>query len=274
MGTPVEYGPEILEYILLQERSVHRNPQYLLNQSEVNERMRSILIDWLVDVNIKFRLHPETFHLAVDIIDRYLSLRHCPRSRLQLVGVVAVLMAAKHEEIWPPEVRECVYIAANTYTREEILECEREIGNELQFRLALPTSYPVASYVLEAMNASPQLKNASLMFLESAAIDYQSLGFLPSVNAFAAIALASLATTPEAERSAVTAWPAMCERITRVDYATILPCAAVMLRSATALLNRNSRYQATFRKFSSSRHHEVALLPLPAVLPDPALREE
>ena len=99
--------------------------------------MRCILLDWMVDVHIKFKLHPETFFLAVDIVDRYLTGNQVTRAKLQLVGVVATLLAAKHEEIWPPEVKDCIYIAANTYSREDILEAEREVSNFLEFKLAL-----------------------------------------------------------------------------------------------------------------------------------------
>lgn len=42
-------------------------------QKDINEKMRSILIDWLVEVHLKFKLLPETLYLTVNIIDRYLS---------------------------------------------------------------------------------------------------------------------------------------------------------------------------------------------------------
>jgi len=80
------------------------------NQSDINEKMRSILIDWLVEVHLKFKLFPETLFLTVNVIDKYLSLVDVHRTKLQLVGVSSMLIACKYEEIYPPEVRDFVYI--------------------------------------------------------------------------------------------------------------------------------------------------------------------
>ena len=44
--------------------------------------MRSILIDWIVDVHLKFKLIPETLFLTVHLIDRYLELKIINRSHL------------------------------------------------------------------------------------------------------------------------------------------------------------------------------------------------
>ena len=50
-------------------------------------RMRSILMDWMIEVSEVYRLHRETFYLAVDFIDRYLSAtRAMQKTRLQLIG--------------------------------------------------------------------------------------------------------------------------------------------------------------------------------------------
>ena len=89
--------------------------------------MRSILIDWLVEVHLKFKLVPESLYLTVNLIDRYLEREQVHRSRLQLVGVTAMLIACKYEEIYPPIVKDFVYITDNAYTKEEILEQERKM---------------------------------------------------------------------------------------------------------------------------------------------------
>ena len=41
------------------------NPGYMANQPDVNDRMRAILVDWLVDVHLKFKLRTETLYLTV-----------------------------------------------------------------------------------------------------------------------------------------------------------------------------------------------------------------
>jgi hypothetical protein len=46
---------------------------YMTRQDDINEKMRSILIDWLVEVHLKFKLVPESLYLTVNLIDRYLD---------------------------------------------------------------------------------------------------------------------------------------------------------------------------------------------------------
>lgn len=95
--------------------------------------MRAILVDWLVDVHLKFKLLAETLFLTVNLIDRYLSVKQVQRSRLQLVGVSAMLITTKYEEIYPPTVKDFVYITDNAYTKDEVLEMECDILQTLDF---------------------------------------------------------------------------------------------------------------------------------------------
>ena len=97
-------------------------PDHLrLVQSDLNLTMRSILIDWLVEVMEEYKLKPQTFFLAVNYIDRFLARVPVMRNRLQLVGIAAMFLAAKYEEIQPPLADDFVYISDNTYTRDEVL---------------------------------------------------------------------------------------------------------------------------------------------------------
>ena len=94
-------------------------------QTDIHEKMRAILVDWLVDVHYKFKLVPETLYLTINLIDRYLQKEPVTRQQLQLVGVTAMLIASKYEEIYAPIVKDFVYITDNAYTKEEILSMER-----------------------------------------------------------------------------------------------------------------------------------------------------
>lgn len=77
---------------------------YMSSQTDINERMRAILIDWLIEVHHRLMLMPETLYLTVYIIDQYLSMENVLRKELQLVGVSAMLISCKYEEIWAPLV--------------------------------------------------------------------------------------------------------------------------------------------------------------------------
>lgn len=94
-------------YLWLQHES--RPSDYMDSQSEVTPNMRAILTDWVVEIHSKFELMPETLYLTMYIVDRYLSLQPVLRRELQLVGIAAMLIACKYEEIWAPEVRKKLY---------------------------------------------------------------------------------------------------------------------------------------------------------------------
>ena len=68
-----EYASDVFDYLKESESHLQPSPGYMKNQQDVNEKMRSILIDWLVEVHLKFKLLPETLYLTVNIIDRFLA---------------------------------------------------------------------------------------------------------------------------------------------------------------------------------------------------------
>ncbi len=97
------------------------NSKYLEEvQPDVNPKMRAILVDWLVEVSEEYKLCADTLYQTVNYIDRFLSLHVVQRNQLQLVGVGCMWVAAKYEEIYPPNVADFCYITDNTYTREQV----------------------------------------------------------------------------------------------------------------------------------------------------------
>lgn len=94
-----------------------RAKDYMDSQPEINEKMRAILIDWLIQVHYKFELSLETLYLTINIIDRFLASRAISRRELQLVGMGAMLVASKYEEIWAPQVARRLHFETNQITR-------------------------------------------------------------------------------------------------------------------------------------------------------------
>lgn len=102
--------------------------------------MRGILVDWLVEVGEEYRLCADTLYLTVNYIDRFLSLHKVARAQLQLVGVTCMWIAAKYEEIYPPNVADFSYITDNTYQKEQMVEMEEVVLKTLQYELTVPTA--------------------------------------------------------------------------------------------------------------------------------------
>nr|CAI5852423.1 unnamed protein product [Callosobruchus analis] len=127
-------------------------------QPDVTSDMRTILIDWLVEVAEEYRLSTESLYLAVNFIDRFLSYMSVVRTKLQLVGTAAMFLASKYEEIYPPAIREFVYITDDTYTKRQVIRMEQLILKVLGFDLSVPTplSFITAICSMNKMNEKTQ----------------------------------------------------------------------------------------------------------------------
>jgi hypothetical protein len=169
----------------------HTTPvPYMEGQEFLNGMMRAILVDWLVEVHMKFRLMPETLYLSINIIDRYLSQVQVERQKLQLVGVTALLIACKYEEIYPPEVKDCVYITDRAYTRQDVLDMETDIVKILQFKMTVPTGHPFLQRFLHVARATKVMRNLANYYMERMLQEYSTLSYRPSLVAAAAVCLA------------------------------------------------------------------------------------
>lgn len=146
---------------------------------------------------MKFKLLTETMFLAVNVIDRFLAQKPVARQRLQLVGITAMLMAAKYEEIFPPEVRDFVHISDNAYPREEILKMERLMLTTLDFNLSTPTPLHFLRRFSKAARSDSRTHTLSKYLTELTLVEYKMLDFLPSQIAAAAVYIARRMTCRE-----------------------------------------------------------------------------
>ncbi|CAN0399944.1 unnamed protein product, partial [Phaeothamnion confervicola] len=185
-----EYVEELYDYYRHREVDTRPAPDAVTRQPHVTPRMRAILIDWLVEVHLKFKLVPDTLYLTVYIIDKYLEFATVSRNNLQLLGVTALLLASKYEEIFPPEVRDLVYITDRAYTKEQILEMETTVLNEINFKLTVPTVYCFLLRYLKAAHADKRIVQLSCYMAERMLQESEMLDFLPSVIASSAIYVA------------------------------------------------------------------------------------
>lgn len=173
--------------------------KYMTMQTDITIKMRAILVDWLVDVHSKFKLRPETLFLTVNIIDRYLSCTPVMRRKLQLVGVTAMLIASKYEEIYSPEISDFVYISDRAYTKKEIIAMEATILNELNFEVTLPYSLTFMKRAVKSCESSLGSSIATQLHLaqyivELALPSSDMLQFRPSIIGAAASSLAGKLT--------------------------------------------------------------------------------
>ena len=137
-----EYIDDILENLLKEEKNSENqiSPSYFKFQTDINNKMRAILIDWLIEVHLKFNFKSETLFITIHLIDSYLSKQKIERSNFQLLGVAALLIACKQNEIIFHKLKEYVYITDNAYTENDIKHMEYKILKTLNFNILNPSS--------------------------------------------------------------------------------------------------------------------------------------
>ena len=176
-----EYINEIYSNLLVNEKNLKPLYGYIQNQHDINEQMRAILIDWLIEVHYKFHLKDETLYQTVFIIDSYLSMFPILRAKLQLLGIAALLISCKSQEIYYPQLFELIDITDGAYVKEELVEMENHILKILSFNIVSPTAIEFYNIVSKAFNFDQKQYFLGKYFMESSLIDYQMIKYSASV---------------------------------------------------------------------------------------------
>lgn len=187
-----EYVVEIFEYLKVLEESTMPNPDYMDHQDHLEWHLRGVLIDWLVEVHTRFHLLPETIFLAVNIIDRFLSARKVELEKLQLVGITAMFIASKYEEVLSPHVQNFKHVADDGFSEEEILQAERYVLAALNYDLSYPNPMNFLRRISKADGYDIQTRTLGKYLLEISLLDHKFMGYNPSHIAAASMYLARL----------------------------------------------------------------------------------
>ncbi|KFQ36517.1 Cyclin-A1, partial [Merops nubicus] len=251
--TVEEYAEDIHQYLRQAEVRFRPKPYYM------RKRMRAILVDWLVEVGEEYKLRTETLFLAVNFVDRFLSCMSVLRGKLQLVGTAAILLAAKYEEIYPPDVNEFVYITDDTYTKRQLLKMEQLLLKVLAFGLTAPTSNQFLLQYLQRHRVCMRTENLARYLAELTLLEADPfLKYLPSQTAAAAYCLANYTVN----RSF---WPDTLAAFTGYSLSEIVPCLTDLHKMC--LDPPHCQLQAIKEKYRHSKYLQVSLLELPEVLP-------
>lgn len=254
-----EYAQDIYRYLREAELRHRPKPHYLKKQPDITAGMRSILVDWLVEVGEEYKLQTETLYLAVSYIDRFLSCMSVLRGKLQLVGTACMFIAAKYEEIYPPDVGEFVYITDDTYTKKQVLRMEHLILKVLSFDLAVPTIYYFLERFCKIEHASETTEYLSMYLSELTLLEADPyLRYLPSIVAGSAVCLANIMTQREV-------WSEHLRLLTGYGVEDFQEC--LRLLHNTLKGSHNYAQQAVREKYRSHKFLRVADLDPPPALP-------
>ena len=129
-----EHAPKITSFLLQEEKQYVLPDDFMANQAEVTEKMRAYLVDWLAELHFRFQLWSETLYVTIGIIDRFLAIEtNLKKSEMQCLGITALHIAGKYEEIYPPELRKILKITNDVVPRKDVIDMEFRVLIALQF---------------------------------------------------------------------------------------------------------------------------------------------
>ncbi|KAK4724311.1 hypothetical protein R3W88_027090 [Solanum pinnatisectum] len=260
------YGPLIYQHLHSLEVEERRRPlsNYMEKvQNNVIPSMRTVLVDWLVEVTEEYKLVSDTLYLAVSYIDRFLSSHILVMDKLQLLGVSCMLVASKYEEISPPHVEDFCYITDNTYTREEVVNMERDLLSFLNFEISSPTTITfLRIFIKAAQDNFPfltlQFEFLSCYLAELSLLDYSCVRFLPSMTAASAIFLSRFTVLPE-----VCPWTLALQQCTGYKPSELKDCVLVIHELQSSRMEATGR--ALREKYMNHKYKCVAALHSPDI---------
>ena len=178
----VEYLDEIYTNLIYDEKlcKLAINKDYMTVQMDINQKMRAILIDWIIEVHYCLHLKSKTLFQVVYIIDLYLSHKIIKRINLQLLGVASLLISFKSNEVNIPPLQQFIDISNGAYTKSELLDMEKEILKTLNFEILFPTAEDFYSIISTYYNFTEVQNHLGYYFLDSSLIDLDLLKYKPS----------------------------------------------------------------------------------------------
>jgi len=251
-----EYTPFLYSYLRQMEQKLAIRKDFMQGM-HINGRIRSVLIDWLIDVHNQFKLLQETLYLAIFLLDRFMQLDgvHIKRSRYQLVGVTALFTASKIEEMYPPEIRDFVYITDNSFTLADIKQMEMRMLSAIKFRIGRPLPLHFLRRYSKAGDVDILQHTLAKYLVELSQLDYDLAHVDPSELSAAALCLSlQLLSTDECE-----VWSATLKFYSNYSKQDLMRTITKMAALATTA--SKSSLKAVFNKYCSRTKLKVALLP-------------
>ena len=184
-----EYLDEIYQNLIMDEKlsNLKINCNYMKKQININNQMKAILVDWLIEVHRNFKFQRKTLFQTIYIIDLYLTYEIVYKEHLQLLGVACLLISAKENEVIYPSLEEFIRITDNAYNKSELLKMEIQVLHALNFEIIIPTTEEYYNILSKIFNFNKTQHYLGEYFLDSALVDYNMLKYKYSIIGIACI---------------------------------------------------------------------------------------
>jgi len=259
-----EYSREVVVYLKVLE-AVDPIPDGFLDEGSVTANMRSILVDWIIQVQHHLKLCQETLYLGIGILDMVLHRRDVDPDKLQLVGVTALLVASKLEEYYPVDIKKLLHLTENSYSRVEVTHMERTVLDVLEFQVYLPSPQVFLLRFSRAAFRSddPEFLKTCQYLLDTHLPLPSHPSLPPSLLAASAVACSSLLYYVSANASipkVSTIWTPTLVYYTKYNLAMLLTTCQEMMDQVLAATTSTTKFTGALVKYKSMSQHQRLVL--------------
>ena len=243
LGDGNESDVEIYKFMIETEQSESRPTPYLFDhQTNITPRMRATVIDWIIDIHKKFKMHQETLYMAVHIMDLYLTECDIDKSCYQRLSCAALMLAAKSEERSVPLMEDFVYVAGKSFSANALQRMEASVFEHVGCHVTPILAFSFVTRTLRLLGSSEQQREYCMFILDSLLLDSDFIGVRPSYLA------AGVIYTGLRISNGAFAWDEDMVRNTGYEEDAIKHLANLILRALSALSKQP--YQAIKKKYS------------------------
>ncbi|XP_067012388.1 G1/S-specific cyclin-D2 [Anabrus simplex] len=194
---PVLLGDErVLQNLLrTEERYTPSSSYFECVQKDLTPQMRKIVAEWMLEVCVEQQCQEEVFPLAMNYVDRFLSVCSIRKFQLQLLGTACLLLASKFREPRALSAAILVYYTDNSITLDDLWRWELLVLSKLKWDISAVTPQDFLSHILRRLPIdvawdTRMIQRHAQTFIALCARDYKFSMYTPSMIAAASIAAA------------------------------------------------------------------------------------
>nr|XP_027796476.1 cyclin-F [Marmota flaviventris] len=255
LGLEAKTCSEIVSQLFQASQAISKQ-QIFSVQKGLNDTMRYILIDWLVEVATMKDFTSLCLHLAVECVDRYLRRRLVPRYKLQLLGIACMVICTRFISKEILTIREAVWLTDNTYKYEDLVRMMGEIISTLEGKIRIPTVVDYKEVLLTLVPVAPRTQHLCSFLCELSLLHTSLSAYAPACLASAALFLARLMhrqTQP---------WTSQLCDLTGFSFEDLIPCVLSLHKKCfhddAPKDYRQVSLTAVKQRFEDKRYEEVS----------------
>jgi len=231
-------------------------------QTEITEKMRVILIDWLVSISESHKFGLNTYCLAVHLMDYALTLMPIRRSEFQLLGCTCMWLAAKLEEMCPPMAENLLFVSANCFDANALVQMEQKLVTLLGYKPLIPTRNYFSTRFGRAAGLSDKEQALANYLVEVSLFDASLSSIVASKVAAAALLLAMHMAAAHLPRSEAVVpqeslWSRSLEHYSGYREEELVEL-VLQLRALHFYFEENENHKNIIKKWEKPARHRVA----------------